>query len=139
MKGGDMPALDLIVPPKYITYDELIPRAKLNGASKQPRFQGNDYGFGGFYPILRQVANTREPEYLPGSIPRDRWLQEFRFVESHIAGSSFTGDTIHRSHLPSIHRLAEAALQPDACGEFPWESSTISDLTLPVAKERHPY
>lgn len=82
-----MPALDLVIPPKYISYDELIERARLNGNSKQPRFSGQDtYGYGGWYPILRQVADTKEPAYLPDSMPRDRWLQEFRFVESHIAG-----------------------------------------------------
>lgn len=82
-----MASLDLIIPSKYISYDELVERAKLNGASKQPRFnQPGAYGYGGFYPIMRQVADTKEPPYLPDSTFRDRWLQEFRFVESHIAG-----------------------------------------------------
>lgn len=78
---------NLIIPPKYVGYDELIARAQLNGNSKQGRFEGkNSYGYGGWYPIIRQIADTKEPPYLPDSMPRDRWLQGFRFVESHMAG-----------------------------------------------------
>lgn len=82
-----MASLNLTVPPKYITYDELKERVKLNGHSKQPRFGGKDYyGYGGWYPIIREVADTKVPPYGPDSMPRDRWLQEFRMAESHIAG-----------------------------------------------------
>ena len=78
--------LEIIVPPKQW---HPITRQYLNGNSKQPRFTSatTDYDWGGWYQTFRQMADCTEPPYIPNSRKRDRWLQNFRLVESHMAGT----------------------------------------------------
>jgi len=69
-------------------YHPLIERQLSGSLSKQPRFSTsqNQYSFADFYRTFRQMAETKEPEYVPNSYIRDRWLQDFRYAESHVAG-----------------------------------------------------